>query len=178
MCPKLDLCSTQAPGHATGEGSFRSFLSLLLKGGVGRNYEILPWGFKGETFFQSWLLSIPYKSSSLLFLSGGIKELAKGFRFKMAWNLPAQILTGRGKKCRGGGGGVSEPYAHKSAWPWIYNPSDPGRLRSLPLVHKGLPEPVLFVCLSLEIDSEKNSVQSPGNKRCKNKYIRGNTESL
>ena len=52
-----------------------------------------------QTFFQSWLLSIPYKCFQLSFVSDAdTKELDKGFRFKMTWKLPAQILTGSKKK--------------------------------------------------------------------------------
>ena len=124
-----------------------------------------------QTFFQSWLLSIPYKCFQLSFVSDAdTKELDKGFRFKMTWKLPAQILTGSKKKkkwwwCLSVMVCVSEPNVHKSRLTWTYNASDLAAWGpSLPPGHKGLPSKLYWTSSAWKWILRRIVLTAPGMK--------------
>ena len=70
-------------------------------------YEFLCQGFKGVRAnrlsfkLDFFLFLINLSDWPSLLKGGGTKEGAKGFRFKVAWNLCAQVLTGQKKRVGG-----------------------------------------------------------------------------
>lgn len=110
--------------------------------------------------FSLFLINLP---DCPFWVMGGAKGLAKGFRFKMAWNLPSQILTGQ--KINSVKGWVGRFLSHMPINPLDLNAQYTQLATEVSNFSEQMsPRLALFELLNWEIDSKENSVRSCRNK--------------